>query len=303
MLGDADRPGRSPVTVLRGNMSDRIDRRSFLARGAATGAGIAAIGTSGGLLAACSSRLGLGLGLGTAAASSHPDGISTATPKLGGSSSSASRPRRRGSAPPRAPSTSTGILYARTVFDPLTIIGADGTVQPYLAAVGHPERRLHGVDDHHAAQPGLPQRHPVRRAAVAANFAAPAGLGPHRSGRDHHRRRQRDQPPGRHRDHEVAVGALRLLPGRRHRGPDRLHRRAQLAEVQQPDQSHRHRALRVPGLDPERPLHRHQEPPLLAPGLPYLDSITYKPIPDTDQLLASLQSGGVDIMHTSTRAR
>ena len=27
----------------------------------------------------------------------------------------------------------TGVLYARTVFDPLTIIAADGSVQPYLA--------------------------------------------------------------------------------------------------------------------------------------------------------------------------
>ena len=35
-------------------------------------------------------------------------------------------------------------------------------------------------------------------------------------------------------------------------------------------------------------------------GYPYLDSITYKPIPDSEQLLASLQSGVVDIMHTST---
>jgi ABC-type transport system substrate-binding protein len=35
-------------------------------------------------------------------------------------------------------------------------------------------------------------------------------------------------------------------------------------------------------------------------GLPYLDSITYRPIPDPDQLLATFQSGGVDIMHTDT---
>ena len=37
------------------------------------------------------------------------------------------------------------------------------------------------------------------------------------------------------------------------------------------------------------------------PGLPYLDSITYKPIPDSEQLLATAsKSGGVDIIHTST---
>jgi len=34
-------------------------------------------------------------------------------------------------------------------------------------------------------------------------------------------------------------------------------------------------------------------------GLPYLDSITYKAIPDAQQLLASLNSGAVDILHTS----
>jgi peptide/nickel transport system substrate-binding protein len=36
------------------------------------------------------------------------------------------------------------------------------------------------------------------------------------------------------------------------------------------------------------------------PGYPYLDSITYRPIPDPDQLIASLKTGSVDIMHTST---
>ena len=63
-------------------MSDRIDRRSFLARGAAAGAGLAVVGTSGGLLAACSS--GSGSSSSSAASSVHPNGISTATPKTGG---------------------------------------------------------------------------------------------------------------------------------------------------------------------------------------------------------------------------
>ena len=35
-------------------------------------------------------------------------------------------------------------------------------------------------------------------------------------------------------------------------------------------------------------------------GMPYLDSITYKPIPDADQILASLNSGAIDILHTDT---
>ena len=63
-------------------MSDPIDRRSFLARGTATGVGIAAIGASGGLLAACSS--GSGSSSTTGAIATHPNGVSTATPKPGG---------------------------------------------------------------------------------------------------------------------------------------------------------------------------------------------------------------------------
>jgi ABC-type transport system substrate-binding protein len=41
-----------------------------------------------------------------------------------------------------------------------------------------------------------------------------------------------------------------------------------------------------------------RNPKYWRPGLPYLDTITYKPIPDTDQILASLKSGAIDIMHT-----
>ena len=63
-------------------MSDRIDRRSFLARGAATGVGIAAIGASG----RHPRRLQLGIEVRarTTGTGGHPDGITTATPKTGG---------------------------------------------------------------------------------------------------------------------------------------------------------------------------------------------------------------------------
>ena len=41
-----------------------------------------------------------------------------------------------------------------------------------------------------------------------------------------------------------------------------------------------------------------KNPHYWRPGLPYLDSITYKPITDPDQMLTSLTSGAVDIMHS-----
>ncbi len=45
-----------------------------------------------------------------------------------------------------------------------------------------------------------------------------------------------------------------------------------------------------------------KNPHYWRPGFPYLDSITYKPIPDPDQLLSSLQSGSVDIIHSSSHS-
>ena len=112
-------------------MSDRIDRRSFLARGAVAGVGLAAVGASGGLLAACSSSSGSSST--TSGVSGHPDGISTATPKAGGALVFGTEAEEQGFDPTTATFDNTGIMYARTVFDPLAILAANGSVQPYLA--------------------------------------------------------------------------------------------------------------------------------------------------------------------------
>jgi peptide/nickel transport system substrate-binding protein len=111
-------------------MAERIDRRSFLARGAVTGAGIVAIGASGGLLEACSSGASTGTSTGSG---SHPNGVSTVTPKPGGKLIFGVESEEKGFDPTTATFDTTGILCARTVFDPLAAIAADGSVQPYLA--------------------------------------------------------------------------------------------------------------------------------------------------------------------------
>jgi ABC-type transport system substrate-binding protein len=113
---------------------DRIDRRSFLARGAATAAGLTAVGGAGGLLDACSSSSPKSsTNNGSSHGATKNNGISTATPKPGGSLTFATEAEEQGFDPASARYDATGIIYARTVFDPLTTVAADGSIQPYLA--------------------------------------------------------------------------------------------------------------------------------------------------------------------------
>ncbi len=111
-------------------MPKRIDRRSFLARGVATAAGVGVAGAGGGVLSACGSGGG---GSGGSLSSGQRNGIATGTPKKGGSLVFGVEAEEQGFDPATGRFDETGILYARTVFDPLTILADDGSVQPYLA--------------------------------------------------------------------------------------------------------------------------------------------------------------------------
>jgi peptide/nickel transport system substrate-binding protein len=110
-------------------VAHRYDRRTFLGQSARTAAGLAVVGGAGGLLAACGA---------TGPAAKAPAGGSrifatTGNPKPGGSLTFGVEAEESGFDPTSAHFDSTGVLYARTVYDPLAIPLADGTVVPYLA--------------------------------------------------------------------------------------------------------------------------------------------------------------------------
>jgi ABC-type transport system substrate-binding protein len=103
-------------------MSHAFDRRSFLAGGLALGAGAALAGLVPDGIAGANYTNGAGL-----------NGISTKTPKRGGSVIMGIDTEEQGFNPTTARFDEGGFLYARTVFDPIAIVTATGEVQPYLA--------------------------------------------------------------------------------------------------------------------------------------------------------------------------
>src|ERR1700683_5150152 len=105
-------------------MVSRFDRRSMLVGGAAAAAGVAGAGA-----------LGLGFDDIAGATTQGPGrhGGSTQNAKHGGSLVFGVDAEESGFDPTQARFDEVGVMYARTVFDPLTIILANGDWAPYLA--------------------------------------------------------------------------------------------------------------------------------------------------------------------------
>jgi ABC-type transport system substrate-binding protein len=278
-------------------MSDHIDRRSFLARGAATGVGLVALGGSGGLLAACSSGSSSGP---SSSGGTHPDGITTATPKPGGQLIFGVDTEEKGFSPTQGTFDEVGVLYARTVFDPLMIIAADGTPQPYLAESVTPNADYTVWTI--TLRPNLVFHNGTTcdSAAVVANFAA-------------HKASALTGPVITNVASAVATGPLTVTVTMKAPWvPFDYYLTggigAQVAYVAEPNWLNSGSQTNPIGTGPfvfqEWIVNDHftatKNPHYWRPGLPYVDSITYRPIPDPDQLLATFQSGGVDIMHTDT---
>ena len=280
-------------------MADRIDRRSFLARSAAVGAGLAAAGSSGGLLAACSSGSS---SPSSGSSGAKGNGVSSATPRPGGQVIFGTEAEEKGFSPIAGTFDTTGILYARTVFDPLAIIAADGiTVKPYLAESITPNAdyttwtvtlRPNVVFHNGTACDG---------AALLANFEAQkaaALTGPALTTID---TMSQTGPltvtvnmssPWVPFDYYLAGGIG---------GQVAFVAEPKWLDTTPPDQTNPIGTgpFVFESWTPNDHFTATKNPHYWRSGLPYLDSITYKPIPDAQQLYSSLEVGNVDMMHTS----
>jgi ABC-type transport system substrate-binding protein len=276
---------------------DRIDRRSFLARGAATAAGLAAAGGTGGLLAACSSN-----GNATNNTSSHGstknNGVSTATPKPGGTITFAVEAEEQGFDPASARYDATGIIYARTVFDPLTTVGIDGTIQPYLAQAVTP-------NEDYSEWTVTMRPHVVFHDGTPCDAAAIVGSLEHFLSGEY-------SFTAKPIEHIATTGPLTLTVKMNQPWvPFDAYMAGgiggQLAWVIAPAMIANKNGTNHPiGTGPfvfeEWVVNDHftstKNPHYWRPGLPYLDSITYKPIPDDQSRDAALTSNSVQALHS-----
>ena len=108
--------------------SQGITRRTFLSTGAKAGGAVVLAGAAGSALAACGSSSGSS----TSTAAAGTPGVGTGTPVTGGSLTVGLVAEIDGFYPPSNHWDTNGFIYANTLYDPLMAIGADGTIQPYL---------------------------------------------------------------------------------------------------------------------------------------------------------------------------
>jgi peptide/nickel transport system substrate-binding protein len=107
-----------------------FSRRTFLSRGAAVGGAVALGAGSSALLSGCSSSPSTSS---TTAATGGKPGVGTGNPVRGGALTIGTIAEIDGFYPPTNHWDSNGFLYANAVYDPLMAVAADGSTQPYLA--------------------------------------------------------------------------------------------------------------------------------------------------------------------------
>jgi len=277
-----------------GTVPDRIDRRSFISRGLLAAGGVAAAGGAGSLLAACSSGSG-----GSGPTASGPrDGVSTATPRKGGALTFGVEAEEQGFDPATGRFDETGVLYARTVFDPLTILADDGTVQPYLAKAVTPNADYSEWTI--TARPGVMFHDgtPCDGAAIAGSLEHfLKGL----LGLTLNTVTNISVPSS-----DTVLITLKqpwipfpaYLAGGIGGQPGYIVAPSMIADPNGSQRPVGTGPFRFKEWSPNDHFTAVRNESYWRSGLPHLDSITYRPISDAQQRANALQAGNIDIMHT-----
>jgi len=273
-----------------------IDRRSFLSRSAVTGGAVALGAMAPAALAGCSSGSS---GSPTTSSGSKP-GVGSGNPVRGGALTVAVLADIDGFYPPTNHWDTNGFNYANAIYDPLMAVAADGSIQGYLAESMTPNStfdtwtmtlrsgiKFHDGSDLTAAVvkanydalltsaltgPALKQVTSVTAtgdltvvfALAAPNPLFPAGL---------------TTQVG----YVVAESMIHQAQANPNSAPTPVGTGPFAFQQWQPNSS----------------FSATRNPNYWRSGLPYLEQITFKPIPDTTQREATLRSGGVDMIQST----
>jgi peptide/nickel transport system substrate-binding protein len=272
---------------------DRIDRRSFLSRGLLAAGGVAAAGGAGAVLGAC------GSGGPSGATGGARNGITTSTPRQGGVLNFGVEAEEQGFDPATGRFDETGVQYARTVFDPLTILAADGTVQPYLAQSVTPNGDYSQWTI--TARPGV-----LFHDGTTCDAAAIAGSIEHfihnLLGVTFNTVSNISVP-----DSSTVVISLKqswvpfpaYLAGGIGGQPGYIIAPSMISNPNGSKQPVGTGPFRFKEWVPNDHFTAVRNPNYWRKGLPYVDQVTYHPITDPQQRANSLQAGNINIMHTT----
>jgi ABC-type transport system substrate-binding protein len=242
------------------------------------------------LLAGCSS------GGSTGGTSSATPGVNTGTPKKGGTAVIGTTAEIDGFYPPNNHWDINGYLYANTIYDPLTAAAADGSIQPYLCETITPNTDY--TQWTMTLRPGVhfSDGSPLTADVVKANFDALKASPLTRTAL---------QPV----TSTTITGPLTIVytcPKPYAALPAALS--TQIGYVVGQAMLDAAKSSSTPpkpvgtgpflygDWQPNDHFTAVRNPHYWRSGYPYLDSITYKPIPDTSQRENTLKTGGVDLI-------
>ncbi|MBO0730027.1 MAG: hypothetical protein J2P57_12265 [Acidimicrobiaceae bacterium] len=278
-------------------MAEDISRRRFLAgSGAAVGAVVLG-GSASSLLAACSSGGGGSSAGSTPAATSNANaGISTATPKRGGSLIVATEAEDNGFNPTVASWDVTGVMYGSAIFDPLTSLDINGHWQPYLAQSVTPN--ADATQFTITVRPNIKFHDgtPLNAAAVAGSLMANV-------------KSPQNGPALFNVASIKATGPMTVVVTCKESWPAfPYYLNGAIGSVMSPTMLAEPNGgnLKPIGTGPfifkEWVPNDHltvvRNPHYWRTGMPYLDQVTFRPIPDHQTRANALLAGDIDIMHT-----